>query len=210
MFKKKIVIATALALAFNTYQTMADPINGDVNPGNDQRVDFGWGGSGGGNLEMYSKLDGGRAGELRFIYGGGDFGEILFSHYNGSSWVVRTKIDKDGNWGIGTTNICSDCKLSVNGKIRTKEIVVESGWADYVFQPSYQLRPLEEVEAYIIENKHLPGVDSAATIEKNGLDLSKASIKMMEKIEELTLYMIELKKQNDILQQEVALLKQSQ
>lgn len=210
MFNKKIITVTALALVFNTYQTMAAPINGDAHPTNDQRVDFGWGGSGGGNLEMYSKIDDSRAGELRFVYGGGNFGEILFSHYNGSSWTVQSKIDKNGNWAIGTTTICPDCKLSVNGKIRTKEIVVESDWADYVFQPSYQLRPLEEVEAYINENKHLPGVDSAATIEKNGLDLSKASIKMMEKIEELTLYMIELKKQNDILQQEVALLKQSQ
>lgn len=207
MFKKKKTITLLLALSCNSYQSFAGPSNGIPDITDNQRINYGWGGNGGGNLEMYSKTAA-RKGELRFVYGGGSFGEIHFYHYNGSSWSLKTKIDKNGNWGIGTTNICPDCKLSVNGKIRATEVVIDSGWADYVLQPSYQLRPLEEVEAFIKENQHLPGVDSAATVKEKGLDLSKTSVMMMEKIEELTLYMIELKKQNDVLQQEVAQLKQ--
>jgi len=216
MFKKAVELTSIVAVTATlglSQVIAAEPSNGVPHLDNAQRLDYGWGGNGGGNLEMYSSTSsiGGTKGQLRFVYGGGDFGAILFYKYDPNAarkWTVQSKIDKNGNWGIGTETICPDCKLSVNGKIRATEIVVESGWADYVLQPSYQLRPLEDVEAYIKENQHLPGVDSAATIEENGLDISKASIQMMEKIEELTLYMIELKKQNDHLQREVALLKQ--
>ncbi len=73
-------------------------------------------------------------------------------------------------------------------------------WADYVFAKDYKLKELNEVEEYIAENKHLPGIPSAADIEKNGLSVGKMQALHMEKIEELTLYMIELQKQNALLQ----------
>ncbi len=73
-------------------------------------------------------------------------------------------------------------------------------WADYVFAKDYKLKELNEVEEYIAENKHLPGIPSAADIEKNGLSVGKMQALHMEKIEELTLYMIELQKQNELLQ----------
>ena len=95
--------------------------------------------------------------------------------------------------GIGTTANPS-YKLSVNGNIRSKEVVVEIGWADYVFNKKYKLKPLIEVEKFIEQNKHLPGIPSAAAIEKNGLNLGDTQKKMMEKIEELTLYIIQLNK----------------
>ena len=98
-----------------------------------------------------------------------------------------------GNVGIGTTANPS-YKLSVNGNIRSKEVVVEIGWADYVFNKKYKLKPLIEVEKFIEQNKHLPGIPSAAAIEKNGLNLGDTQKKMMEKIEELTLYIIQLNK----------------
>jgi hypothetical protein len=67
-------------------------------------------------------------------------------------------------------------------------------WADYVFDPSYKLMPLEEVEEFTKANKHLPNVPSAEEIVKDGLDVSKTSKMFMEKIEELTLHIIELNK----------------
>lgn len=96
------------------------------------------------------------------------------------------------NVGIGTDN--PTYKLSVNGNIRSKEVVVETGWADYVFDKKYKLSPLNEVERFILQNKHLPNIPSANEIEKTGLLLGDTQKKMMEKIEELTLYMIEANK----------------
>jgi hypothetical protein len=104
---------------------------------------------------------------------------------------------QNGNIGIGT--VTPTYKLSVNGNIRSKEVVVETGWADYVFEKKYKLKSLEDVEKFIEQNKHLPGIPSAAEIEKNGLQIGDTQKKMMEKIEELTLYMIALKKEIELL-----------
>jgi hypothetical protein len=98
-----------------------------------------------------------------------------------------------GNIGIGTLN--PTFKLSVNGTIRTKEVVVETGWADYVFDEKYPLRSLEDVERFIKTHKHLPNIPSAKEVEEKGLYMGDMQKKMMEKIEELTLYIIELKKE---------------
>lgn len=112
----------------------------------------------------------------------------------GWGFVMNTA---NGNVGIGTQNLVS--KLNVNGSIRSKEVVVETGWADYVFDKKYELKPLAEVEKFIEKNNHLPGIPSAAEIEKNGLQLGDTQRKMMEKIEELTLYMIALEKEVKLL-----------
>ena len=78
-------------------------------------------------------------------------------------------------------------------------MVVESGWADYVFNEDYHLLPLPQVEKYIQQNKHLPGIPSANEIQTDGLQLGDTQTKMMKKIEELTLYVIELeKKYNEV------------
>jgi hypothetical protein len=105
------------------------------------------------------------------------------------------RIDDSGNVGIGTTS--PDNKLDVLGIIRANEVIVETGWADYVFQDDYKLKPLSEVEAFIKENKHLPSVPSAAKIQDKGAHVAELITKMMEKIEELTLYSIEQKKEID-------------
>ncbi len=95
-----------------------------------------------------------------------------------------------GNVGIGTTNPTH--KLSVAGTIRSQEILVEiTGWADYVFEKDYKLRSLDDVATYIKQNKHLPGILSAKEIQENGLAVGETQARMMEKIEELTLYLIE-------------------
>ncbi len=108
-------------------------------------------------------------------------------------------IEPDGNVGIGTTNPAG-YRLAVNGKIRAKEIVVESGWADHVFHQDYKLTPLTEVEAYIQQHQHLPNIPSSEEIETSGLHVGDVQMKMMEKIEELTLHIIALNKRIESLE----------
>ena len=112
--------------------------------------------------------------------------------YGGGS---RLYVAGNGNIGIGTST--PDNKLDVLGVIRANEVIVETGWADYVFQDDYKLKPLSEVEAFIKENKHLPSVPSAVKIQDKGAHVAELMTKMMEKTEELTLYSIEQKKEID-------------
>jgi chitodextrinase len=84
--------------------------------------------------------------------------------------------------------------LSVNGDIRTKDLVVQPGWSDYVFEPDYKLPTLKEVEEFIIANGRLIDIPSAAEIEENGARLGEINALLLLKIEELTLYMIETNK----------------
>lgn len=104
---------------------------------------------------------------------------------------------------------CSDCseyRLFVQDGIRTEKIKVDiastNNWADYVFKKDYKLQTLEEVEKYIEEKGHLPNIQSANEIVKDGLNLAEMDAKLLEKIEELTLYTIEQNKQIKQLQEE--------
>lgn len=102
------------------------------------------------------------------------------------------------NIGIGT--IYPSHKLSVNGTIRTKEVIVEAAnWPDYVFEKEYALPSLHSIEKFINEHGHLPSIPSAKHIEENGQPLGDTQKKMMEKIEELTLYIIQLNKEVELL-----------
>ncbi|NQX41301.1 hypothetical protein SAMN05421820_107157 [Pedobacter steynii] len=104
-------------------------------------------------------------------------------------------IDPSGNIGIGT--IVPKEKLSVNGNIRAREIKVEVGnWPDYVFDERYSLTPLKELQKYIVLNKHLPEIPKAAEAELNGVDLGEMNKKLLKKVEELTLYLIEQENKN--------------
>jgi len=114
-----------------------------------------------------------------------------------SSWAQMTLLP-NGNVGIGTTN--PTYKLSVNGNVRSKEMVVESGWADYVFSDTYTLPSLDSVAQHIQQHKHLPGIPAAADIQQNGLPVGELQTKMMAKIEELTLYLIAAHKRIEALE----------
>lgn len=113
-------------------------------------------------------------------------------------------LSNTGNVGIGTSSIPSGYKLAVDGKIICEELMVElsTSWPDYVFKPNYKLSPLSEVESFINENGHLPGIPSAEEVEANGVSVGEMNVKLMEKIEELTLYVIELQKDIDILKKQ--------
>ena len=106
----------------------------------------------------------------------------------------KLRIDVYGNVGIGTTNPTE--RLSVNGNIRTKEIKVEaSNWPDYVFEEGYDMGTLKGLESYIKIHKHLPDMPSAKEVEANGIALGEMVKLQQQKIEELTLHLIEKNKQ---------------
>jgi hypothetical protein len=120
---------------------------------------------------------------------------LMFS----TNYNLRMVILDNGNVGIGINNPAQ--KLAVNGTIRARELIVEtSNWPDYVFARNYRLRPLAEVEEFINTHHHLPGVAPASDMEKNGVALADMTTKMMQKIEELTLYVIRQEKQIQALQ----------
>jgi hypothetical protein len=121
----------------------------------------------------------------------------MFDKVNlGQQWYYGDDIviDELGNIGIGT--LTPKEKLSVFGTVRAKEVKVESiGWPDYVFAKDYKIGTLNELEAYIKVNKHLPEMPSAAVIEKEGLALGEMNKKLLKNLEELTLHLIEQNKQ---------------
>ncbi len=149
------------------------------------------------------------------------FGSIIFSTipFNGNTNQTniadatvkentRLFIHRDGNVGIGTTAVLG-AKLSVEGSIRARKIQVDNpslGWSDFVFDENYQLPTLEYVESFITNNHHLPDVPSASEVAANGIDLAQMDAILLQKIEELTLYLLQLKKENDSLKEKIILL----
>ena len=112
-----------------------------------------------------------------------------------------------GNVGIGTT--IPDQKLTVKGKIHAEEVIVDLNVpvADYVFKPTYKLMPLHEVEQFVKTNSHLPEIPSATEITKNGLSMGEMQNKLLQKVEELTLYAIQQNKKIETLEKEIKELK---
>lgn len=97
---------------------------------------------------------------------------------------------------IGSGNFDPNASLTVKGSISSREVkVVATAGADFVFNKDYSLLPLKEVEKYVLDNKHLPEIASAKEMIDNGVELGKMNIKLLQKIEELTLYLIEKYKQ---------------
>ena len=106
----------------------------------------------------------------------------------------------DTKVGIGTTN--PQYLLDVKGTIFAYEILVNTTGADFVFQKDYHLLPLEDVAAYIEQNKHLPEIPTAAQMQAEGVSLDKLTIQLLQKVEELTLYIIEQDKRIKELEQQ--------
>lgn len=95
-----------------------------------------------------------------------------------------------------------DYKLLVKGKVLCEEVRVQlrSDWPDYVFLPDYQLMKLEDLANYIEDYHHFPGVPSAGTIAKNGIDSGEMDKVLLEKIEELSLYILQLEQRLKVLE----------
>ena len=129
------------------------------------------------------------------IFGASYSKDIRFRNVNASGFQELMTIKPNGSVGIGTEN--PSHKLSVNGTVRSKEVLVEaSPWPDYVFADNYELKSLHYVADFISENGHLPNIPSAAEVEASGVALGEMNAKLLEKIEELTLYAIEQEQQN--------------
>ena len=119
------------------------------------------------------------------IYNGSDK-KLHFTHpFNGDAIII------DGD-KVGIGEYSPDYKLDVNGTIHAKEIIVDmNGWSDFVFNKDYKLSPLNEVYNYIQNNGHLPNIPSEKDVKDNGVNVVDMQAKLLQKIEELTLYVIE-------------------
>jgi hypothetical protein len=167
------------------------------------------------SLANPAKTESGQATVWRIFNMGGSYGNSLqFWAYDNIGCTTgglcnnRFTIMDDGRVGIGTSNIPTNYKLAVAGKIIAEEVVVQlkSEWPDFVFKPDYRLMPLHQVEQFVKTNKHLPGIPSAAQVEEKGLSMGEMQNKLLQKIEELTLYMIEQQKQIDLQNEKIRLL----
>jgi len=141
-----------------------------------------------------------RLGDLNGSNIGIDGDEIL-ARTNGVAGPFRLNYQSGGvvhttKLTVNTLTPAAGYSVSVNGKVICEELVVQDSadWPDYVFADDYKLQPLEEVEASIQKNKHLPGIASAKKIGEDGIPLGQIQKQMMEKIEELTLHLIQQNK----------------
>lgn len=108
---------------------------------------------------------------------------------------VASNLYVTGRVGIGTSTPTN--ALAVNGTIQAREIIVTTnGWADFVFEDGYALMPLEDVAAFIESEGHLPGIPTAEQAGRDGVKVSRMQGKLLQKVEELTLYMIRLQREN--------------
>jgi hypothetical protein len=135
--------------------------------------------------------------------------KIAFSN-TGNASTSPDMLITGGKVGIGTTT--PDQMLTVNGTIHSTEVLVDLSVPapDYVFEKKYKLRPLSEVRRYINMNNHLPEIPSAEVMEKDGVNLSDMNMKLLKKVEELTLYLISENEKNKSQQREINDLKRHQ
>ena len=142
-----------------------------------------------------------------------DHQHMYFHFANANRTIMALRQDGKVSIGLstGAATYVGDYSLYVGNGILTEKIKVAlasaGDWSDYVFADNYNLMPLSDVETFVKENKHLPGVPSAEEVVETGIDLAKMDAKLLEKIEELTLYVIDLKKENDAIRKELEALK---
>jgi hypothetical protein len=135
------------------------------------------------NIEGTSWWDMGMGGDFFYLYKAG-VGEFL-------------RVTNEGSMGIGTTTPSPGYKLTVKGGVHAEEVKVDLSvpGPDYVFEADYSLTSLEDTKVYIEQNKHLPGIPSSDEMQQNGVNLLEMNMKLLEKVEELTLHLIEQNKQ---------------
>ena len=149
-------------------------------------------------------------GESRFSLYNKDQEERFVVEETNSGTYLRLP-HQDSYVSIGTSSYTDNgetYKLNVNGKVRALGVKVYTNWADFVFYENYELPTLLEVEQYIKENGHLKDIPSEVEVEQNGIELGEMNKLLLQKIEELTLYLIEKDKQFRILENEIKILKE--
>jgi len=120
--------------------------------------------------------------------------------YASNNLEVKYNTKINGNLEIGTHTSYANSQLLVKGKIKARNVeMTTSGWADFVFDSNYKLPALTDVDEYIGKHKHLPGLPSAIEVKENGVKVSEMQMKLLQKIEELTLYVIQHQKDLDAL-----------
>ncbi len=204
-----------------TLETNGNWINGDG--GQDEGVyidDYGKVGIGTndpkGLLSLYKNVSGENLGisfqngqSSRYWIGYNEYDDIFyFGAINGQSAPASGSINvtHNGNVGIGTADIqTSGYKLTVAGNIKAQEIKIQhpDQWYDFVFDDTYKLPQLSELESFVKQNKHLPDVPSEAEVMEQGINLGEMNGILLKKIEELTLYVIEQQKEIDKLKEAV-------
>ena len=143
-------------------------------------------------------------------------GGVTFKTNNNGTVAEAMRITSTGVVGIATLTPClasnapTGCKLAVNGAIQAKEVVVNTGWSDYVFASDYALTPLRDVAEFVRQNHHLPGIPSAAEVERDGVRVGEMQAKLLAKIEELTLHLIRAEERNEELAQRLIAVEASQ
>ena len=131
---------------------------------------------------------------------------IIFS--SGATYAQTTTVSGDietsrnayfsGDVSVGTRNQSASSNLLVNGTIKAWELnITQTGWADFVFKKNYQLPTLKSVERHILANGHLPEIPTATEVKTNGVNVADMQVKLLQKIEELTLYIIKQQKEID-------------
>ena len=151
---------------------------------------------------MQLKADGVSPIANRLTYGTDGTGwKFAIGKNQGGTITDQFVIQDNGNVSIGTTTPPAGYKLAIAGDMIAERVVVklQANWPDYVFKTGYSLRPLSEVENFVKANNHLPDVPSEAEVKAKGIDVEQMNATLLKKVEELTLYMIELQKQNDVL-----------
>jgi hypothetical protein len=144
--------------------------------------------------------------ELRVNIGDNTQAEDAFVvGYTNGTYYPLFKVQMNGRVGIGTPNPQSE--LAVNGTITAKKVKVTlDGWPDFVFADNYKPMPINKLEKYIKINRSLPGIPEEKEVAKEGLNLGEINAKLLQKVEELTLYVIEQNKQISELQKKIAML----
>lgn len=149
------------------------------------------------------------AGATRSFGLGASGANLYFSHANsdgtGAANYFMIADGNTGNISIGGSAPVANYKLTVDGTLGARRIKVQQGaWADYVFHPDYQLPSLQEVENFVTAEKHLEGIPSEKEVLEKGLDLGDFDQQLLKKVEELTLYIIQLNKNVERLNKQVA------
>lgn len=168
---------------------------------------------GSGGSRTFSAIGSAKEADSGGLYGGG---RLVFytlagdpGGQTGPGMSERMRINREGNVSIGTPS--ADAKLTVKGDIHAEEVRVDLTvpGPDYVFEEDYDLPTLKSLQSYIQENKHLPEVPPARTMEESGIDLGVMNMLLLKKVEELTLHLIQQNENMERMQDEIDELKKA-